>query len=360
MSVYEWMGAILISLGTTVLWLDLGNRLFGSYVRSPWRSGWRTVLVATACCFLLFPFLLIVFDIRLPSVQIWFWSAAVLGVVASVLFLCPPRFGIESCNSMLVQDTSEALVAGIRLRRVTWEVPDLPCESLCLFVLTDIHCNDGRTLTLLTDAVEKIADRPRDLVLLLGDFGEKKKLLPDVISLLAKIPSRHGAFAVMGNHDFEGGRKSLIESLLHEHHVRLLKDEACEAGIHGVTLLGIDRPWFKGRILGKPDGFTVGLSHSPDNLPLLDRLGIQFSVSGHTHGGGLHIPFVGPLTVPSRYGRLFTTGCYRKSDSVMYLSPGIGYFPGRHGHVGEIAEITLVPLGDVPTESDQNACDSPG
>ena len=53
---------------------------------------------------------------------------------------------------------------------------------------------------------------------------------------------------------------------------------------------------------------------------------------------------LGPLLVPSRFGRVFSEGWYRTGNTAMYLSRGIGYFPGRRGRVGEIAifELTRV------------------
>jgi predicted MPP superfamily phosphohydrolase len=46
--------------------------------------------------------------------------------------------------------------------------------------------------------------------------------------------------------------------------------------------------------------------------------------AGHTHGGQFRIPFLGPLLMPSRYGRRFDQGHFVVEGTHLYVSAGVG------------------------------------
>jgi predicted MPP superfamily phosphohydrolase len=69
---------------------------------------------------------------------------------------------------------------------------------------------------------------------------------------------------------------------------------------------------------------TLVLSHTPDNVYALAEQGATAVFAGHTHGGQMRVPWLGPLIVPSRYGRRFDRGHFDVEGTHLYVSAGVG------------------------------------
>ena len=109
-----------------------------------------------------------------------------------------------------------------------------------------------------------------------------------------------------------------------------------------VSVLGLEVPWERAMTRESlADRFVLGLSHTPDNIRLLARMDVNVGVAGHTHGGRLRVPGLGPLWVPSRLGRFMDQGLFTRGDSAMYVTAGLSYFLARAGKQGEILRLTL-------------------
>jgi predicted MPP superfamily phosphohydrolase len=69
---------------------------------------------------------------------------------------------------------------------------------------------------------------------------------------------------------------------------------------------------------------------------------IDLQLSGHSHGGQIRLPLVGPVILPL-WGRRYPRGLYQVKDSQLFTSQGIGMvdLPVRINCPPEIAEITL-------------------
>jgi uncharacterized protein len=70
--------------------------------------------------------------------------------------------------------------------------------------------------------------------------------------------------------------------------------------------------------------FSIFLYHSPDLAPDAAQMGFDLQLSGHTHGGQVCLPFVGPFFTASLYGRKFCSGRYHIKNLVLYITRGIG------------------------------------
>ena len=126
------------------------------------------------------------------------------------------------------------------------------------------------------------------------------------------------------------GRPDDVRNALEENGVRVLSGR-CELarfpnGLR-VRVCGTEAPW--GSPLGAPlerEGadLVVVLSHTPDNVYDLGRLGADVVFSGHTHGGQIRLPGVGALVVPSRYGRRFDEGHFVVDGTHLVVSAGVG------------------------------------
>lgn len=90
------------------------------------------------------------------------------------------------------------------------------------------------------------------------------------------------------------------------------------------------------------------VAHRPDAvLRLSPATRVDLVVSGHTHGGQLQLPLVGPLTTASHVPRAVAAGGLHEIDGRrIYVSRGIGVERGqaprlRFGAPPEVAILTL-------------------
>ena len=83
--------------------------------------------------------------------------------------------------------------------------------------------------------------------------------------------------------------------------------------------------------------------HEPDPIAKLsDKLPIDLQLSGHSHGGQVRLPFLGPVVLP-RLGEIYNLGLYQVGSAQVYTSRGIGMvgLPLRFNCPPEVTAITL-------------------
>lgn len=72
------------------------------------------------------------------------------------------------------------------------------------------------------------------------------------------------------------------------------------------------------------DTFTIALTHTPDNIYRLSDAGAQVVFAGHYHAGQFRLPYLGPVIVPSVYGRRFDHGHFVVHGTHLFITSGIG------------------------------------
>ncbi len=215
------------------------------------------------------------------------------------------------------------------------ERADGPETSLKILLISDLHL-DWRGAR--EEQVLKLArDYRPDLVLWPGDFtnlsfvghdGVCEQMREIVRELCALAP----VYASRGT--FEVDRKDWVDDLLRDTEAVLLDHELVTVTVKGVELNLIGIP-FVGReakrvesldrLLARADGKPVVLlHHSPDIFEAAAERNVSLHVAGHTHGGQIRLPLVGPLYTSSRYGRKYAWGTYRLGDTTLVVSRGIG------------------------------------
>jgi len=337
-----------ILLGEIALVLDLGNRLFGSYARSLTRASWRILLIVAAAAFMAVPLGLLLVAPESTISRSLSLGFGVVGALVFLHFLFPYRWGIRRIGRGDNSEACDSVVGGIVRRDAVIEVPSLSArvKQLTFIVMSDLHCNNERDLAVVKRCCEVAAKERPDCVLVLGDLGERRAMLPKTIEALASVPARFGTFCVRGNHDCEAGRDEVIRGLLEDKGIALLSNKACRIEELGVTLVGLETPWIHQPLPPcTGGGLGIALTHTPDNIALFGRLGVSVGVAGHTHGGRLRLPLIGPLLVPSRYGRFLDKGLFACKGAFLYVTSGLGYFPGSQGHRGEVLRLIVKRTG---------------
>jgi uncharacterized protein len=266
------------------------------------------------------------------------------------------RGGIAALSAMLLSERWASAVEPqwFEIAPVELALPRLqkPFDGYSVAQLSDIHLGDGMTRERLQKIVEKTNSLNADLVVITGDFvsGDGEVWAKDLTQTLSQLKARDGVAAVLGNHDIWSGA-STIRRALRDAGIRELNNDVLTLRRRGAQtfIVGLDDPCY-----GEPnlaplvaalprDGAAILLAHEPDfadEFSLTGRFDLQ--LSGHSHGGQVCAPFIGPLILPS-YGRKYPRGLYRVGEMLLYTNRGVGStgLPYRFNCRPEITHFTL-------------------
>jgi len=246
-------------------------------------------------------------------------------------------------------------------------LPGLPreAENWRLVQISDLHFSAIGGEKILRQAIEWSNELNPDAVLLTGDFVSRRnsyasftgarlwaRPIMDYAAEMAKVLSglraRLGVFAVAGNHDHAKGRCDAIENLLATAGVVSLRNKSTL--LDGILpLIGLDdlrggRPLVHKALKGiDPSAPQIIMSHNP-RLMLELRHRNALILSGHTHGGQVHLPFTNFRVRPRDVAQTpFLRGWYRQSPAQLYVSSGLGsvHFPMRFRCPPEMVVFTL-------------------
>ncbi len=219
------------------------------------------------------------------------------------------------------------------LREICLTYTNLP-ESFCGFRmlhLTDLHA-DG--VTGLADAIsERLRHVEVDLCVLTGDYrfevhGPCHGIYPPMERILKSVNARLGVVGILGNHDVSEEIPAL-ERL----GVRMLINEAMEVrrGHESAWVIGVDDPHYYGcddlptALRDVPsDAFKVLLVHTPEIIPEAEASGVDLYLCGHTHGGQVCLPLIGPIITNANCARAYTQGVWTYKTLQGYTNPGVG------------------------------------
>jgi predicted MPP superfamily phosphohydrolase len=96
---------------------------------------------------------------------------------------------------------------------------------------------------------------------------------------------------------------------------------------HSVVVSGYEHPWGDAAWQAPPrngNDLHLVLTHTPDNIYDLRDRGIDAIFAGHYHGGQMRVPVLGPLVVPSKYGRRYDRGHFVFGKTHLFVTSGVG------------------------------------
>ena len=243
------------------------------------------------------------------------------------------------------------------------ELPRLPAALECLRIahLSDFHFSGAVGRSYFQEVVRLCNEFSPDLAVITGDLIDNNECIAWVPDTLGRLQARCGVYCVFGNHDLwndvAGLRRALAESGL-----RYLGGRWEQTSIDGEPLLlaGNELPWFApaADLAAAPaqiDGrrpLRIALSHSPDQLAWARTHDVDLLLAGHTHGGQVRLPWIGPILSPSRQGVRFASGTFYAPPTVMHVTRGVSaQVPIRMNCPPEICLLTLhAPVCDPPGE----------
>lgn len=249
-----------------------------------------------------------------------------------------------------------ALIAYLETRRyqisryeVTLRKP-LPF-SIKILHLSDLHFSKSNK-RLLRFFEHLMGEEAYEFVFITGDIFDSEKGIPACIEHFKKLEAKHGSFAVFGNHDYYDYRWADVfihnfpnqakpkhhqpaqrfEEALASAGVRLLKNETIEKEIQGVPLLihGLDDPTTGRANVRKamqnfePSKINILLTHTIDVFLDIGENEIDLSFSGHSHGGQIRLPGIGPFITHTMLGATYVSGLKSLQGAVCSISRGLG------------------------------------
>ncbi|MGQ0604837.1 MAG: metallophosphoesterase [Anaerolineales bacterium] len=246
------------------------------------------------------------------------------------------------------------------VERVTLTLPRLPraFDGITVAQLSDLHLGPVITPEHVHAAIDLTLSLRPDLIALTGDFvsdlshGEAGQLT----EALRRLTAPHSVFGVLGNHDWWTDARVVAEAVSRAG-VVLLRNQhhAVRRGGESLYLAGVDDFWEGHADLGRalagiPDGAAIVLlAHEPDYADRVSRhMRVGLQLSGHSHGGQVRFPFIGPVALPP-HGRRYPAGLYALDEMQLYTNRGVGMVKPavRFNCRPEITLITLRSLEQV-------------
>ena len=248
-------------------------------------------------------------------------------------------------------------ITSLQIDRRTLRLETLPAslDGLKIVQISDLHFT-GQILPRFFHEVVKQANAfEPDLVVLTGDVVDESECLDWIEPVLRPLKAKYGKFYVLGNHDLRIPDEALIREPMQQAGFTALQDQWESISIDGKTiwLAGNELPWFQGaeRLPPIPEsrdefGFRILLSHTPDQLSWAIKRGFDLMFAGHTHGGQICFPVVGPVIAPSRHGIKYCGGTFSfergEGRMVMHVTRGLsGDDPIRVNCRPELGLFTL-------------------
>jgi len=217
--------------------------------------------------------------------------------------------------------------------------------------MSDHHLFPFTPRKLLEQAVEQANGLQPNLILLGGDYVcADVESIRELAPILGRLNARYGVFAAPGNYDVMLGL-NFIRAQLIAQSIEVLVNRGLHVGPSAgrLFLAGLDSV-----CAGAPDPIrafadcretdtAVALVHEPDYFPTMVKLtSTQLQLSGHSHGGQVRLPLLGPVILP-RLGRIYHTGLHELNGRFVYTGRGLGMvrLPLRFDCPPELTEITL-------------------
>ncbi|MBM4002411.1 MAG: metallophosphoesterase [Planctomycetes bacterium] len=241
-------------------------------------------------------------------------------------------------------------------RKQLW-VPRLPprLEGLSIAHLSDLHFS-GRILPPYFQVViDETNELDADVVMISGDIVDRAECIDWIPATLGRLRSRYGMYFVLGNHDRRVARPQDVRNALADCGFVDLggRVERRQFRDAPVLLAGNEAPWFYPLPACPPREDGAGengngsplrllLSHAPDQIPWARAQAFDLMLAGHTHGGQIQFPGIGPTVSPSRFGIRYASGSFYEAPTVMHVSRGIsGLHTIRFRCPPELALLTL-------------------
>lgn len=272
------------------------------------------------------------------------------GIVAAIVF-------IAVCGAAI---GCVCAAAPPEVRTVELRVRDLPEEfdGFVVVQIADLHASALRGPEYAAEVARLANEANPDMIVLTGDQADGTiGSCRDVLAPLKELSAPCGVYAISGNHEYVPVKQNWRE-LFESFGVVWLENETVPIRRRpdGATI------WLAGlpddvSVEGGADGAladlelalrgrdpkrecVILLNHRPLKCEEAVALGVDLQLSGHTHGGA--VLGMGLVAALFNGGRL--SGTFRIDGMTLFVSRGIGMWPGLPFRLGVSPEIVRVVL----------------
>jgi len=228
----------------------------------------------------------------------------------------------------------------LEVTQVRLKLPRLPksFSGFRMAQISDMHVGGWMTAQRAADYFKIVMDLSPDAVAMTGDFvmgygrgrnvpQKIEKLAPVLEEMTRQIP----VLGVLGNHDYIYD-SAAITNMLQQAGVVYLNNSVSVIR-HGDDVLhiaGVDdvmegRPELDDVLKKLPSSdCSILLVHEPDFADKSSSTGrFDLQISGHSHGGQVVLPFIGPPILPDMAHK-YPSGLYRVGKMLLYTNRGAG------------------------------------
>lgn len=250
-----------------------------------------------------------------------------------------------------------------------FSIPLGTTEPLRIAIISDLHVGPYKGFNFIRRVTEHINALHPDVVLIVGDLVLTEEIRAESLAALEPLKNLHpviGTYAIMGNHDHSIYRTSVRDRIVPDRSdavaERLMSFGIAALRNSSVTLRSGESVF---AIAGIEDAFsgeadiletfanippnvpTILMSHNPDVILDPASLRARIIVTGHTHGGQIRLPWIGPVaTLPTHLGKKFDQGIFSLgSGAILAITRGVGESGPRARLLAppEIMLITTIP-----------------
>jgi predicted MPP superfamily phosphohydrolase len=242
--------------------------------------------------------------------------------------------------------------------RKTITIPNLPEEfkGFTIGMMSDIHSSIFMNKEDMTAYVKEMNDLKTDMIVVTGDFvNSKTEEVYPFAEAFSELNAPFGIYGCLGNHDFFAKDVELVAKEVDACGVKLLRNDAVQIrkgsayfNLAGVDDIGRNTPpedyMTKALAFARNDQPKILLCHKPYYFQQAKDLGINLTLSGHTHGGQIVFGTVDrtPISLAALASK-YISGHYTLDNSNLYVNNGIGYtgIPFRINCPAELTVLTL-------------------
>lgn len=218
--------------------------------------------------------------------------------------------------------------------------------------LSDLHFTGQLSRSFYNEVVDQANAFGSDVIVITGDILEQRDCLPWIKDTLGRLQAELGVYFVLGNHELRLYNEQLARRTLTDAGLTDLGGKWVRVDYHDspIVLAGNELPWFPPAadmqsVPAEMDGqrpLLIALCHTPDQLAWSQAHEFDLMLAGHTHGGQVRLPLIGPILAPSVFGTRHASGTFYHEPTLLHVSRGLaGTRPLRFRCPPELTQLVL-------------------